>query len=368
MGEVWRQVEINLGERSYSVLLGEHILPHCVAGLRQFCREKDIFIVSDTQVEGYYGERLAELLKKQGYLPHFYVIEAGEGSKTWENAEKILEVMLEKNLSRQVPLLALGGGVVGDLAGFVAALYRRGIPFIQIPTTLLAQVDSSVGGKVAVNHPCGKNMLGTFYQPCVVWADLTTLETLPLREWQAGLGEVLKYALLGDREFFSYLQEHTPAILARNPVVLAAVIERCLLIKAEIVQKDERDEGLRNILNLGHTFGHALEKATGFQKYRHGEAVAIGLVAAFRLAEALQMIGKAEVEQVLALLQEWGLPVSFPMIILDDVLAFLHDDKKVEQGEVHFVLPVAIGKVVVKSGIPDEIVKDVLKRSVRIER
>lgn len=367
MGEVWRQVEINLGERSYSVLLGDNILPLCVAKLREFCREKNVFIVSDTQVEGYYGKRLAELLKQEGYIPHFYSIESGEGSKTWDNAEKILEVMLERNFSRQVPLLALGGGVVGDLAGFVAAVYRRGIPFIQIPTTLLAQVDSSVGGKVAVNHPRGKNMLGTFYQPRVVWADLSTLETLPLREWQAGLGEVLKYAVLWDRDFFSYLQEHTSAILERKPAVLAAVIERCLLIKAEIVQKDERDEGLRNILNLGHTFGHALEKATGFQKYRHGEAVAIGMVAALHLAETLQMISKAEVEQVILLMQEWGLPVCFPTIILDDVLAFLHDDKKVEQGEVHFILPVALGKVEVKSGIPLEIVRDVLKRSVRIE-
>jgi 3-dehydroquinate synthase len=280
MGEILRQVKVNLGKRSYSILLGDNILPECVAGLRQFCREKDVFIVSDTQVEEHYGKMLGELLREQGYFPHFYLIAPGESSKTWDEAEKILEVMLEKNFSRQVPLLALGGGVVGDLAGFVAVLYRRGVPFIQVPTTLLAQVDSSIGGKVAVNHPRGKNMLGTFYQPCVVWADLTTLETLPLREWRSGLGEVLKYALLGERNLFNYLQEHAQAILARSPAVLPVVIERCLRLKAEIVQKDERDEGVRNFLNLGHTFGHALEKATGFQKYQHGEAVAIGLVAA----------------------------------------------------------------------------------------
>ncbi|MDD2432935.1 MAG: 3-dehydroquinate synthase [Clostridia bacterium] len=363
MGEVLQQIEVSLGERSYSVLLGYNILPECVTRLREFCREKDVFIVTDTQVEGYYGKVLGELLRKKGYSPYFYVIAPGESSKTWAEAEKILEVMLAKNFSRQVPLLALGGGVVGDLAGFVAALYRRGVPFIQIPTTLLAQVDSSVGGKVAVNHLCGKNMLGTFYQPCAVWADLTTLETLPRREWRAGLGEVLKYALLGDRNLFSYLQEHAPAILARSPAVLPVVIERCLRLKAEIVQKDERDEGMRNFLNLGHTFGHALEKATGFQKYQHGEAVAIGLVAALSLAARLNMISPGEVEEVLRLMQVWELPISFPETILEDVLLFLHDDKKVEKDEVHFVLPVAIGKVKIKSDLPNEIVKVTLKES-----
>ena len=363
MGEILRQVKVNLGKRSYSILLGDNILPECVAGLRQFCREKDVFIVSDTQVEEHYGKMLGELLREQGYFPHFYLIAPGESSKTWDEAEKILEVMLEKNFSRQVPLLALGGGVVGDLAGFVAVLYRRGVPFIQVPTTLLAQVDSSIGGKVAVNHPRGKNMLGTFYQPCVVWADLTTLETLPLREWRSGLGEVLKYALLGERNLFNYLQEHAQAIIARSPAVLPVVIERCLRLKAEIVQKDERDEGVRNFLNLGHTFGHALEKATGFQKYQHGEAVAIGLVAALSLAERLQMISPGEVEEVLRLMQAWGLPVSFPEKILEDVLVFLHDDKKREREEVHFILPVVIGKVVMKSGIPDEVVRDVLKKT-----
>jgi 3-dehydroquinate synthase len=363
MGEVLRQIDVNLGERSYSVLLGYNILPHCIVRLHKSCREKDVFIISDTQVEGHYGKMLGELLRKQGYLPHFYVIKPGESSKTWNEAEEVLDVMLEKNLSRQVPLLALGGGVVGDLAGFVAALYRRGVPFIQVPTTLLAQVDSSVGGKVAVNHQRGKNMLGTFYQPCAVWADLTTLETLPLREWRAGLGEVLKYALLGDRNLFSYLQEHAQAILARSSAVLPVMIERCLRLKAEIVQKDERDEGLRNILNLGHTFGHALEKATGFQRYRHGEAVAIGLAATLSLAERLQIISQGEVEEVLRLMQLWGLPVSFPETILEDVLLFLHDDKKRKREEEHFILPVAIGKVVVKSGIPDEVVRDVLKKT-----
>ena len=360
MPDSFRRIEINLGARSYSVFLGYHILSHCIAGLADFSREKEVFIVSDTQVNGYYGQMLKDLLTVQGYQPTFYLIEPGEGAKTWANAGKILEAMLGKNLSRQVPLLALGGGVVGDLAGFAAALYHRGVPLIQIPTTLLAQVDSSVGGKVAVNHPCGKNMIGTFYQPKAVWSEITTLETLSLRDWRAGLGEVLKYALLWDRDFFRFLEENAQAILAKKKTVVLQLIERCLLIKAEIVRQDERDEGLRQILNLGHTFGHALEKATNFEKYRHGEAVALGIVMALRLAESLQMINKSEVEAVLSLMQKWGLPLSFSSEYVEGVLKFIHDDKKVENGQVQYILPTGIGKVEVKKGIPPERVFDVL--------
>ncbi|MGI6145478.1 MAG: 3-dehydroquinate synthase [Clostridia bacterium] len=362
MKEGLRKIEIDLGERSYSIYLGYDLLPQRIADLAGFSREKEVFIISDTQVNSFYGKRLEDLLLQQGYQPSFYLIKPGEEAKTWDNAEKILDVMLTKNLSRKVPLLALGGGVVGDLAGFVAALYKRGIPFIQIPTTLLAQVDSSVGGKVAVNHSRGKNLLGTFYQPRAVWADLMTLETLSMREWRAGLAEVLKYALLDGREFFLFLQENAEAILEKKPAVILSMIEQCILIKAEIVQKDERDEGLRNILNLGHTFGHALEKATNFQKYRHGEAVAVGLVAALKLAEALQMINSVVVAEVLCLMQKWGLPFSFSSALVDDVLRFLPADKKVENQEVHFILPMGIGEVVAKKGIPMEIVGDVLKQ------
>jgi len=358
-----RKIEIDLGEKRYAVYLGYHLLPQRIAHLADFSREKEVFIVSDTQVNSLYGNILEDLLLKQGYQPSLYLIEPGEGAKTWDNAEKILEVMLAKNLSRKVPLLALGGGVVGDLAGFVAALYRRGIPLIQIPTTLLAQVDSSVGGKVAVNHTHGKNMLGTFYQPRAVWADLATLETLPVREWRAGLAEVLKYALLGDRNFFTYLQKNAEEILQKNETVIPAMIERCLVIKAEIIQQDQRDEGLRNILNLGHTFGHALEKATGFQLYRHGEAVAIGMVVALRLAEALQMMDSAEVQQVIYLMEKWQLPVSFSSAIVADVWRFLNDDKKVENKEVRFILPTRIGEAVIKKGISMELVEGILKQT-----
>lgn len=361
MEEKCRQIKVNLGERSYTIFLGYNILAQCVASLREFSPEKEVFIVSDAHVYGHYGKLLEGILRQEGYETATYQIAPGEGSKSWNNAEKILNFMLEKNFSRRVPLLALGGGVVGDLAGFVAALYRRGVPLIQIPTTLLAQVDSSVGGKVAVNHPRGKNMLGTFYQPRAVWADLTTLTTLDLSEWRAGLAEVLKYALLWDEDFFVFLRENAGEILARKPAVLPEMIQRCLQIKAEIVQQDERDEGLRNILNLGHTFGHALEKATNFKKYRHGDAVAIGLLAAFKLAKALRMIGETEVQEVEKLLVRWGQSVQFPAFLLNDVLDFLQFDKKVENGEVHFILPVALGRVEVKRDISRDIVQAVLQ-------
>lgn len=361
MEEIVREIKVELGERSYSIFLGYNILSRCVTGLQEFSPEKEAFIVSDTRVYGYYGKLLEGILREEGYGTVTYQIEPGEGSKSWDNAEKILDDMLEKNFSRRIPLLALGGGVVGDLAGFAAALYRRGMPFIQVPTTLLAQVDSSVGGKVAVNHVRGKNMLGTFYQPRAVWADLTTLATLELSEWRAGLAEVLKYALLWDADFFIYLREHAEEIITKKSVVLLPMIERCLQIKAEIVQRDERDEGLRNILNLGHTFGHALEKATNFQKYRHGEAVAVGLAAAFRLAKTLRMVGETEVQEVEKLLFDWGLPVRFPARLLADVLEFLRFDKKVEKGVLNFILPVGLGKVVVKKNISQDIVEMVLK-------
>lgn len=361
MERCFRKIAIDLGEKGYSVYLGYDLLPGRVAELSDLSQEKTVFIISDTQVYGYYGERLEDLLVKEGYNPLSYLLQPGEAAKTWDNVGKIVEVMLKKNLSRKTPLLALGGGVVGDLAGFVAAIYRRGMPLIQIPTTLLAQVDSSVGGKVAVNHSVGKNMLGTFYQPREVWADLATLATLPQREWRAGLAEVLKYALLWDRGFFNYLQENAQLILKRDPAIILSMIEQCILIKAEIVRQDERDEGLRNILNLGHTFGHALEKATGFKEYLHGEAVAIGIVAAFCLAEALQMISPAEVQEVLSLMREWELPLKFPRVKVDDVLTYLQSDKKVEKGQIHFILPVRIGKVQVKTNISLEQVGELIK-------
>lgn len=354
MNESERTVRVELGERSYSILIGYGIIERCIFELRETCLEKDIFLISDSNVFGLYGEKVIHLLGDNGFRVFQYILPAGEKAKSWDQAGKILTKMLEANLSRQACVLALGGGVVGDIAGFTAALYRRGIRFLQIPTTLLAQVDSSVGGKVAVNHTLGKNMIGTFYQPQTVWADLNTLDTLPLSEWKAGLAEVIKYGLIWDREFFEYLENNAEKVLQRSTEVIPAIIERCCQIKAEVVSRDERDEGLRNILNFGHTIGHALESATQYKTYRHGEAVAIGMIGAFRIAQDLGMADEAEAERLRRLLAKWGLPHTFSGSIFETAVNNLIHDKKVSHQQLVFILPQKLGKAAIKKGISPE--------------
>lgn len=360
MKEEISQVRVALAERSYDIAIGYETLPSCLTQLQAFSGADKVMIISDGNVYSLYGDKLEEMLQVAGYEPVHFVVSPGEDSKSWEQAGRILEDMLHKNLERKTPVLALGGGVVGDLAGFVAALYRRGAPLIQIPTTLLAQVDSSVGGKVAVNHPRGKNMFGTFYQPVAVWADLTTLDTLTAEEWHAGLAEVVKYAVIRDPEFLQFLEEHAVEILAKDRRYVPKVIERCCQIKADIVSADERDEGLRNILNFGHTFGHALESATLYKQYRHGEAVSIGMVAVMELAIQLNLLMVPERDRVVRLLQTWNLPIHFPSHLVDDVLDNLNYDKKVSGSKVTFILPVALGQVIMQSGISPELLRAVL--------
>lgn len=357
-----RNVIVELGERSYPIMIEYGILEQCVSRLRSACIERDIFLISDSNVYNIYGMNLVRLLKKEDYKVFTYIMPSGEEAKSWEQAGLILTKMLEANLSRNTCVLALGGGVVGDMAGFTAALYRRGIRFLQIPTSLLAQVDSSVGGKVAVNHPLGKNMIGTFYQPQEVWADLQTLDTLSCEEWRAGLAEVVKYGVIWDIKFYDFLENNAKKILQRSPDVMPDIIERCCQIKAEVVSRDERDEGLRNILNFGHTIGHALESATFYKKYRHGEAVAIGMMGAFRLAQDMDMIDVEKVERFKNLLIKLELPYSFPGSILETAVNNLIYDKKVSQQQLVFVLPVRIGEVVIKKGITPEQAKRAMQK------
>lgn len=362
MDENINQVQVRLAERSYDIAIGYRILPVCLAQLGALSGSNNVMIISDKNVYAIYGDMLEAQLQEAGYRPYSYVIDPGEGSKSWDQAGLILEKMLDLNLERKTPLLALGGGVVGDLAGFVAALYRRGVPFIQLPTTLLAQVDSSIGGKVAVNHPKGKNMFGTFYQPSAVWADLAMLDTLSPEEWSAGLAEVAKYALIKDQEFFEFLGKYAGEIYNKDNRYLPIVIKKCCEIKAEIVSQDERDEGLRNILNFGHTFGHALESATQYRQYRHGEAVAIGIAAVLELAILLKLINIAERDRVISLLEKWYLPTRFDGSLLPDVLANLHFDKKVIANQVNFVLPVNTGQVIMRGDIPEDLLRSALAK------
>lgn len=320
----------------------------------------DFLLVSNETVFPIYGEQVLQELHKTGRNIHSYVIPDGEQHKTWDMANQVLTFALSKRLPRQTVLLALGGGVVGDLAGFVAAIYLRGIPFIQIPTTLLAQVDSSVGGKVAVNHELGKNMIGDFYHPEAVFMDINTLGTLPQREWLAGLAEVIKYGIIWDQEFFWFLENNRERILEKETNMLSKILERCCAIKAEVVAIDENEQGLRAILNFGHTVGHAIERATEYERYRHGEAVAIGMAAAVQLSVVLGKLAKEEARQIIASLENWGLPTKLPDISVEDIIEGIGYDKKTRGSNITFILPTGIGEVQVVHGISPRDIRESL--------
>jgi len=273
----------------------------------------------------------------------------------------VMTRLLELNAARDTTLIALGGGVIGDLTGFVAATYQRGVPFIQVPTTLLSQVDSSVGGKTAVNHPLGKNMIGAFYQPVYVAIDTDSLATLPPREFAAGMAEVIKYGIIYDADFFTWLEENVNALTSLDTSILTQAISRCCEIKADVVAKDEREGGLRAILNLGHTFGHAIEAEQGYGNWLHGEAVAAGTILACKAAEGLSWFSASETRRVSALFEAFALPVKGPSSMTkDDYVKHMKRDKKVEAGNIRFVLPQGIGKAVVTKDVTDDILTDII--------
>jgi 3-dehydroquinate synthase len=268
---------------------------------------------------------------------------------------------VEYRLERESIIVGLGGGVIGDLAGYVAATFMRGLPIVQVPTTFLAQVDSSVGGKVAVNLPEGKNLVGSFYQPFLVYIDLAVLKTLPVEEMEAGMAEVIKYGIILDKNFFEYLEENIGKLRELDLEVLERVVARCCKFKAGVVEKDEREKGLRSILNFGHTLGHALEALTDYKKYKHGEAVAIGMVGACRIAQEMGMFKKEERDRIENLIEKAGLPGRIGVkLSVDDIIQILSLDKKVRAGKVRFVLPERMGKVVVRNDVPEDIVRSVV--------
>jgi 3-dehydroquinate synthase len=281
------------------------------------------------------------------------VLPDGEATKNWETLNRIFDALLARRAERSTTLVALGGGVIGDLVGFAAATYQRGVPFIQVPTTLLAQVDSSVGGKTGINHPLGKNMIGAFYQPRLVLADTDTLNTLPDRELSAGLAEVIKYGLIRDLPFFEWLETSIERLLRREPAALAEAIERSCRAKAEVVAADERESGLRALLNLGHTFGHAIEAGTGYGSWLHGEAVAAGSVVAAELSRRLGWLSGADVERIKALFARARLPVLGPALALDRYLDLMSVDKKVAEGRIRYVLLRRIGDALVHGDTPE---------------
>ncbi|HHW42824.1 MAG TPA: 3-dehydroquinate synthase [Desulfotomaculum sp.] len=356
-----QEVYINLGPRSYSIHIGPGLLPRLGEYLRGFPFTRRALLVTNPTVGSLYASVVEAALAGAGFEVIRSEIPDGEEYKILATAEKLYDLAYTRELDRRSPVVALGGGVVGDLAGFVAATYLRGVPFIQVPTTLLAQVDSSVGGKVAVNHPRGKNIIGAFYQPRLVLADLGVLKTLDPREVRAGLAEVIKYGVIADGGFFTWLEEHLEDLLALDAEALTHAVAVSCRIKAQVVREDETEQGRRAILNFGHTVGHAVEALTGYAAYRHGEAVAMGMVAAARLAVALDMLKKGEAARIERLIRRAGLPVEMPAgLSPDELLDSMRRDKKVLAGRLTFVLPVAVGRVEIVRDVPEEAVRRLL--------
>ncbi|WP_426145619.1 3-dehydroquinate synthase [Polaromonas sp. DSR2-3-2] len=356
------QVNINLAERSYPIVIGTGLLGQAQT-YQHLPKAATALVVSNTTVAPLYAAQLTEALRAHYARVLLVTLPDGEAHKDWPTLQLIFDALLENGCDRKTVLFALGGGVVGDMTGFAAASYMRGVPFVQVPTTLLAQVDSSVGGKTAINHPLGKNMIGAFYQPQLVVCDLDALKTLPDRELSAGLAEVIKYGPIADMAFLGWLEANLNALLAKDPAALAHAIQRSCEIKAWVVGQDERESGLRAILNFGHTFGHAIESGLGYGEWLHGEGVGCGMVMAAHLSQRLGRVDAAFVERLTALVQRAGLPVKGPVLSSTDnagrYLDLMRIDKKSEAGEIRFVVIDGPGKATVCAA-PDALVREVI--------
>jgi 3-dehydroquinate synthase len=346
-----QRLHIELGERSYPILIGPGLL-HDAARVGGSVAARDVLVVTNTTVAPLYLARLERAL--QGKRVASLALPDGEQHKTLATLNRVFDALVEQRMNRDACIVALGGGVVGDLAGFAAACYQRGVDYVQVPTTLLAQVDSSVGGKTGVNHPGGKNLIGAFHQPRAVLADTDTLATLPPREFRAGLAEVVKYGLIADAGFLDWIEVNLDALLRLEGAALAHAIRRSCEIKAEIVAEDEREHGRRALLNLGHTFGHALETATGYGEWLHGEAVGAGLLMAADLSCRLGWLAQADLTRVHRLLERAGLPVRAPAIGAGRALELMGMDKKVLAGRIRLVLMRKLGEGVVVGDCPED--------------
>jgi len=356
------KVRVELGERSYDIYIGKNILRNIGDSLKPFGLSPKIAIVTNPTVYPLYGAVVAKSLKKAGFDLLSVTIPDGEEYKDLLWVEHVFNILLKAKLDRSSALVALGGGVIGDITGFAASTYMRGISYIQVPTTLLAQVDSSVGGKTGVNHRLGKNMIGTFWQPRLVWIDTATLKTLPGREFLSGLAEVIKYGVIWDGKLFDFLEAGKKGILNLDNKSIMHIIKRSCEIKAEVVSKDERESGLRSILNFGHTIGHAIETATGYRRYLHGEAVAIGMCLEAELSGKLKFIGSDKVRRIKSLVESYGLPSEMPEDIdIKHILSSMELDKKAVAGELRFILPERIGKVKIHKGVSEKVIRELLQ-------
>ncbi len=352
-------LQVALAARSYPIHIGSGLLARAELIAPHLPQPRAV-VVTNPVVGALYLDPLSAALERAGVRTIGVSVPDGEGYKNWETLNSIFDALLTHRCERKTALIALGGGVVGDLTGFAAAVYLRGVPFLQIPTTLLAQVDSSVGGKTGINHPLGKNMIGAFYQPRVVLADTDTLATLPPRELAAGLAEVIKYGLILDRAFFEWLEANMQRLVAREAGALTYAVRRSCELKAMVVAQDEREAGLRALLNLGHTFGHAIEAGLAYGTWLHGEAVAAGTVQAARLSERLGHLSEGDVQRVVALLERANLPTVAPDLGVDRYLELMGHDKKVEGGKLRLILLRTIGEAYVSADFPQADLRAVL--------
>jgi 3-dehydroquinate synthase len=354
-----RRVAVSLGERSYRVVIGHGLLDDASAWDAR--ASSSAMVVTNPTVAPLYLARLERTLQILHRRVFSIELPDGEPHKDWSTLNKVFDALLQHGCDRGTTLYALGGGVIGDMTGFAAACFMRGVSYVQVPTTLLAQVDSSVGGKTAINHPLGKNMIGAFHQPLTVVCDLDTLATLPARELQAGLAEVVKYGPIADWAFFEWLEHHADELMASAPAAMLHAVTRSCEIKADVVARDEREGGLRAILNFGHTFGHAIEAGLGFGTWLHGEAVAAGMVVAAELSARLGLIEDGIVDRLVALLARFKLPTRAPALGADRYLELMRHDKKVQAGELRFTLLTGKGQAALQKA-PEAAVRDALAR------
>ncbi|WP_413112785.1 3-dehydroquinate synthase [Thaumasiovibrio sp. DFM-14] len=356
------RLSVSLAERSYSIFIDTGLFSH--SSLFDVVTERQVVVISNDTVAPLYADKLETTLASHARKVHRLVLPDGEQYKTLETFNTIMTFLLERNLGRDVLLVALGGGVIGDLVGFAAASFHRGVDFIQVPTTLLSQVDSSVGGKTAVNHPLGKNMIGAFYQPRRVIIDTDCLSTLPAREFAAGMAEVIKYGIIADRDFFVWLENNMQRLVALEQAALSYAIHRCCQIKAEVVAMDERESGVRALLNLGHTFGHAIEAEMGYGNWLHGEAVSVGIMMAAQTAHEMDRLSAEDVQRIEQLLRDAQLPIHKPdTMTFDAFMRHMARDKKVLAGQVRFILPNQIGGADVIAGVSEDVLRRVIDAS-----
>ncbi|MCC4800184.1 3-dehydroquinate synthase [Enterovibrio norvegicus] len=353
------RIDVNLGDRSYPISIGAGLLSD--PAFFTDAQGRQVVVVTNETIAPLYAEKLMDTLKEAGGMPALLSLPDGEQYKTLDTFNVINTFLLEGNYARDVLIVALGGGVIGDVVGFAAACYQRGVDFIQVPTTLLSQVDSSVGGKTAVNHPLGKNMIGAFYQPKAVVIDIDVMATLPEREFAAGIAEVIKYGIITDLPFFVWLEENLDALNALDADALVYAIKRCCQIKADVVAEDEKESGVRALLNLGHTFGHAIEAEMGYGNWLHGEAVAAGTVMAAQTAHLQQLLSQEDVSRITSLLENAKLPVKAPATMdYDAFIKHMKRDKKVLSGQLRFVLPTSIGTAEVVANVTTETLAEVI--------